>query len=183
MMTAFRPLVLVLSVGVSVSLSSVAFAQDAGVLDGGSEGCAIECVGDDLFFCDGATDELVRVDCTDFGGRCGLLYDDWGADCVLSEDAECSPGYADDRSRCDPGVPLYCNEGICSTEVPAPVSNLIAPSSAGGIGSVGTGDESPFACVNCNEGLPFDIPFISLFVGLGMRRVRRGLRHRRHGNK
>lgn len=143
-------------------------------------GCDIVCEGEVLRFCDAVTGEPREVDCTELGGRCGLLSDTWGLDCLLPEGAACSPSYAEGRSRCDPIGPLYCRNGRC-TDNPNEVEVLPEiPNTAGGIGDTTGDDPGPLACLGCDDsGFPFS--FAGLFVALGWQRFRRRRRRARAG--
>src|SRR5690606_20759896 len=68
--------------------------DDAGALDAGDEGddagpgsedggtadCTPRCDGEVLRFCDDGTP--VELDCSETGATCGILSEEWGADCL-----------------------------------------------------------------------------------------------------
>lgn len=117
-------------VALAALFSLPALAQDGGSLDGGDvEGdagtvtdgdagpvdCLPRCEGEVLHFCDDG--EPVQLDCTETNATCGILSEEWGADCLLPEDAACEPGYADGLSRCqgagDDPPSACCVDEVC----------------------------------------------------------------------
>lgn len=150
---------------------------DAGLdSDGGHAGpCEAYCDADTLFYCDTLTGEAYTIDCVALDARCGELNPSWGMDCLLAEGAECSAQYADGNSRCDPSIPLFCNAGTCQRTAGEPDEDVTAPSNAGGISEIDGEDPHPFACLGCDDSDLPDIPFSLLFIGFGVRKLRRTL--------
>ncbi len=148
-------------------VASVSFAQD----EAGEEGESTSCDGNELVFYDEVLDEVHRIDCFELDGVCGLLNQDWGYDCLLSEDMACDHGYAYDASRCDPSIPLFCNSGLCSTIEPEPSPVLEAPADASGFQDRYVPSGSCLGCQSAGtEGLFFVLFLILASSGRKLRR-------------
>jgi hypothetical protein len=164
---------------------------DAGELDGeldAGPNCEPRCEGDELLFCDDGA--LVALDCQELEGRCGLLSDEWGFDCLVPEGAPCEPGYADGLSRCEGSAQaaLCCIESECAAPPagtgscrvflpPAPSRPAIADPR----GPAGAQPGCLESCPGLGGGAPpgpqqpggGGFPFLALLLGLGALRWRR----------
>lgn len=162
--------------------------DDAGALDAGDEGddagpgsedggtadCTPRCDGEVLRFCDDGTP--VELDCSETGATCGILSEEWGADCLLPEGAACDPSYADGLSRClgSSDASVCCVEGTCQApEGDTSTCRAFRPGTPDrpGAGSATDTSDDGSGCLGCN-----DIPLLSLaplLVGLRLRRRRR----------
>lgn len=146
---------------------------DAGQSDAGVD-CVPSCTGDTLVFCDDG--ETVEIDCTLDGARCGLLDEAWGNDCLLPENAVCSPGYAEGRSRCDRAANLTCLEDVCGECPTADCAPIFPPAppipgTSGDVPTVPGSEDNALSCLGCTD-TP-NLPFIALLFGLGVFRWRR----------
>ena len=157
--------------------------DDGGALsDGGAPcaGLAPACDGDVLRFCDEVTGEVRALDCAaELGGRCGLLSDEWGADCLLPEGAPCDPGYADGLSRCEGSAEATrcCVDGACASPPASTESCLelvpgapdVGPDTAPAPGDGATTTTTPSAsCPTGSCAGPEPTPFAALALGLFM---------------
>jgi hypothetical protein len=128
----------------SVALALIAQDPDAG------PACDPACNGaTELAYCDDG--EPATIDCTAIGGRCTLLSDAWGDDCVLSAGQACDPGYAFGASRCDRAASLFCIGGEC-TQASGPENEPDEEPTPGTEVPITAGSTNPFGCPDCGEG-------------------------------
>jgi hypothetical protein len=149
MMRLLLPIAVVVGV---VGLAAPPASAQTGEGEGEGEGeCTPFCEGNTLHFCD--VGEQVTLTCgTDVGARCGVVSEEWGADCLLGEGEPCDPDFAGGVSRCDREAGLFCVDEVCTAASgPPPAEGPLEPTEGTASSTTSTTSSTDIAaCLGCS---------------------------------